>query len=70
MINRLGSKHWKSKPVLQFDNFGKMQRFEGVRDASRKTGYERSSIQDACNGKIKTYKGYRWKYEVVALNTN
>jgi hypothetical protein len=63
MVYRLGKKHWKSIPVLQYKDDSLITKFESSGDASRKTGFHRVSIQDACTGKLKTYKGFTWKYQ-------
>lgn len=50
-------------PLIQMDLNGKfIARFDGTKDAERKTGFKSNRIADACNGVIKTSKGYRWKY--------
>lgn len=39
--------------------------FPGVVDAARYVGCDRSLIRQACNGRIETAKGYKWKYEHI-----
>lgn len=52
------------KPVQQCDLNGTIiQIFGGAREASRVTGYNSSGIIECCNGKMKQYKGYIWKYK-------
>lgn len=69
MVSRTGKKHWKSKVVQLFirlhpnDKWELISEFESTGDAERKTGYNRKSIQDACKGRLKTYKGFKWKYK-------
>ena len=63
MIGRLGNKHWRSRTVLQTKPNGEQVEYESTGDASRKTGFNRTSIQDACKGKLKTYKLSTWKYK-------
>lgn len=31
-------------------------------EAARQTGFDKGCIGNACNGRLKTYKGYIWKY--------
>lgn len=51
------------KPVGQYnaDNV-LIEKYSSFTDAERKTGYNRKRISDCANGKIKTYKGYIWKF--------
>jgi hypothetical protein len=64
MINRTGKNHFASKGVNQklIECNGVIAIFESSGDAARKTGFNRTSIQDACRGKLKTYKGFTWEY--------
>ena len=51
------------KPVGQFLLNGELiNKFESRNEAARKTGFDRSRIGECCNGKIKTYRGYVFKY--------
>ena len=53
------------KPVGQFLINGELiQKYESRNEAARITGYDRKRIGECCNGKIKTYKGYVFKYLV------
>ena len=36
--------------------------YSSLSAAGRTTGYDRHRISDCCNGKIKTYKGFIWKF--------
>ena len=63
MVGRVGKKHWRSKEVICKQNGVVVNTFESTGDAARKTGLHRISIQDACTGKLKTYKGCIWKYK-------
>ncbi len=58
-----GAKNKRSKKVLMFLNGEQINSFESTGDAAEKTGYSRSTIQDACRGRIKTYKSFTWAYE-------
>lgn len=59
MPSRLGKKHWRSKKVIQSG----VGEYESTGDAARKTGFNAKAIQDACTGKLKTYKGFVWSYK-------
>lgn len=61
MISRVGAKHWRSIPIMCYNTNGDTQIFESTGDAARKTGFNVKSIQDACKGKLKTYKKLKWK---------
>ena len=63
MVGRTGKKHFRSKPVFQYLNGQLIHEYESTGDAERLTGFQRGPIQDACNGKLKTYKGFTWKAE-------
>jgi hypothetical protein len=62
MTGRTGKKHWRSIPVIMYGINGTVIEFENSRDAADKTGFDATSIQDACNGKLKTYKNLKWRY--------
>lgn len=62
MIERTGKRHFRSIPVIMYNINGEAITFESTGDAARKTGLSAKSIQDACSGKLKTYKGLKWKY--------
>ena len=60
----LEKKDISPKPVQQCDLSGNIiQIFIGAREASRVTGYNSSGIIECCNGKMKQYKGYIWRYK-------
>lgn len=53
----------QAKPIVQQDINGTfINRFSSAREASRKTGISRSSIQDCCSGKIPSTRGFIFKY--------
>lgn len=59
-----GRKTRMNKPVIQFDiNGNKICEFSSVREAGKETNSYHSNISACCRGKIKTYKGYIWKYK-------
>ena len=52
-----------SKPVLQLSLTGELIReYPSVNECGR-NGFERSGVCRCCNGKQKTYKGFRWMYK-------
>ncbi|MHA1814374.1 MAG: hypothetical protein ACTSX1_00060 [Candidatus Heimdallarchaeaceae archaeon] len=49
--------------VQQFNKSGILiNEFLTLTEASQQTGYFRGSISSACTGRLKTYKGFIWKY--------
>lgn len=36
--------------------------FSSAKSASKALGFAQSGITHACNGRLKTYKGYKWRY--------
>jgi hypothetical protein len=64
-LGRFGKDHMGSKPILQIDkNTGEIiQRYEGLMDAARETGFEFKNMSACALGKRATCMGYRWKYE-------
>lgn len=62
-----GKNHIKSKTVLQYDiNLNFIREYGGVREASRETRCDRTSIGLVCQGKRKTCGGFIWKYKRTA----
>ena len=56
-------KHQHSKPVLQYTLDGQfVKEWESLAEAHR-NGFHRSHIIDCCRGKLKTHKGFIWKYK-------
>lgn len=54
----------KSKrPVILICPNGSKVRYQGVKDASRKTGQAHSQIARFCKSHKKTVHGYEWRYE-------
>ncbi len=53
------------KSVLQYSLDGKfIARYNGVREACRLNGFRSNSgISQCCNGKLKSHKGFVWKYD-------
>ena len=49
-------------PVEQILPDGRVIRFKGVKDASRKTGVNRSCISQCCKKTRHTAGGYEWRY--------
>ena len=53
------------KKVGQYNSEGILiECYRNLTDAGRKTGYDRHRISECCNNKIKTYKGFIWKFLV------
>lgn len=58
-----------SKPVLQYDiNMNFIDEYPSATAASRQTGIDNSLISKCCNNRIKTAKGYIWKYKEDIIN--
>lgn len=53
----------KSKLVLQFSKSGELvKEWPSTMEVQRVLGFNQSGISDCCLGKIKSYKGFVWKY--------
>lgn len=54
-----------SMSVLQIDiNTGQVvSEYPSAAEAGRKNGFSQGGISDCCNGKSKTYKGFKWLYK-------
>lgn len=50
-----------SKSVGAFKNYELIMTFPSTMEAHRQ-GYDSGNVAKCCNGKLKTYKGYTWKY--------
>ena len=56
----------RKKPINQFSLNGELiKTWESARDIQNETGYFESNINKCCNRKIKTYKGYIWRYSIT-----
>lgn len=52
-------------PILQLSVDGDLiKKWPSARDVQNKLGYFESNINKCCRGKIKTYKGFIWKYAI------
>lgn len=59
----------QNKKIIQFDIEGnRLKTFYCLREAAEAVGCSPSSIGHCCNGRYKTIKGYRWKYEIIDSN--
>ena len=58
-IPSTGTKKQVGKFSLE-DEF--LERYQSISDAARKNEINRTHIGECCNGKIKTYKGFIWKF--------
>lgn len=53
----------RRKPVFQYSLEGELVAvYDGRNEAAKITGFDKRSIGNACNGRLKTYKGYKWSY--------
>ena len=53
----------QSKPVLQLSLSGDLiKEWESTRECER-NGFDHGAVCKCCNGKQKTYKGFRWEYK-------
>lgn len=53
----------RRKKVYQYTKDKQLiNEYESVTDAAKKNNFDRGSIGHCCRGKLKTYKGYIWKY--------
>ena len=53
----------QSKQVYQYTLDGELVRvWSSTRECGR-NGFSQSAISNCCNGKLKTYKGYKWSYQ-------
>jgi hypothetical protein len=51
------------RAIKQYTMKGKLlRRFESIREAARKTGFDEKGIIGAAKGEYKQWKGYKWKY--------
>jgi predicted peptidase len=59
----VGAKSARSSPVVMFDlgTLEVVKEFESMQLA-KNSGFDPSTICKCCKGKIKSYKGYGWKY--------
>lgn len=56
-----------NKPVIQYDKEGNFEAdYPSVKEASRQTGVDNSSISACCKGKLKSAGGKKWKYKDIA----
>lgn len=54
----------KSKQVYQYTLDNKLIAiYPSTKETERETGFYQMNISKCCNGKIKSYKGYRWSYK-------
>lgn len=60
-IEKMAEKH--KKPVGMYKNGVLIKKFNSAADAERENNnYKFMSISAACNGRLKTYRGYEWKF--------
>lgn len=63
----LKNKNVLSKPLFQINVITNeiIAIYNSANEASRILNINQGSISNCCNGKCKTYKGYKWKYKEV-----
>lgn len=73
---RVKHQNWKeisekiSKPVIQYNKSGnEMARYKSSVEYE-KEGYHSAGVSKCCNGRLKTYKGFVWRYEDECDKTN
>lgn len=60
-IEKMAEKH--KKPVAMYKNGILIKKFNSAADAEREdSNFKFMSISAACNGRLKTYRGYEWKF--------
>lgn len=52
-----------SKPVLQYTKSGEFVKEWNSTNETIRSGYKQANVCACCNGKLKSYKGYIWKYK-------
>lgn len=53
----------RCKPVTQYDLKGKLiESFESISEASRRTAFDQKTIINVAKGRLKQWKGFKWKY--------
>lgn len=63
MLGHTGVLHPTSKPVLQYEKSGELiRKWDCISDAARFCGCNPSMIINCCAGRLKTAKGYVWRY--------
>jgi len=62
---KFGAKHNRSKGVYQIDikTLQRVGSYGSQLEAFRMTGILNTGISDCCSGKLKTFKGFIWKYK-------
>lgn len=63
--NNFGTRNFKiSKPIIQYDtNMLKIREWNSAFEVQKVLGFNSSSISKCCKNKIKTSKGYIWRYK-------
>ena len=60
-IKRFSEKN--KKPILQIKDGTVINEFTSAVEACEKYGFDRSSISNCCRGRLKTYKGFQFKFK-------
>lgn len=62
-LAHIGQISARRKKVCQYTKDNQLiNEYESVTDAASKNNIDKCGIGDCCRGKLKTYKGYIWKY--------
>ena len=62
-LAHIGQISARRKKVYQYTKDKQLiNEYESVTDAAKKNSFDKVSIGDCCRGRLKTYKGYIWKY--------
>lgn len=63
-FGKFGKDNHNSIPILQMTKNNRMvAEFDSIMDAERLLGYDHSGIVMCCKRKIKSYKGFVWRYK-------
>jgi len=63
--NKVFGKHGVATEIIQYDmNGNELQRFKSSAEAGRILNLNSTCINRCCRGERKTYKGYKWKYNL------
>jgi hypothetical protein len=62
-INKVKNKRPRERKVYQYGLDGKLvERYNSVKEASEKTGFDYGCITHTCRGGWTTYRGFMWSY--------
>lgn len=62
-VGKFGKDNYNSKPVYQYSLDDKLiRKWDSMMDVQRELGFDQGNISLCCLGRIKTSRGYKWKY--------